>query len=176
MRPETVTHVHALQRLRDSTRNMNSWFKGNTGTDFPEGIWAVSLGLLEGSAPAVNGISARMVVQPSARDRYFAWTGTAPVDGRSKHRCLRRIWARIPPHRRFTTLVGYCPQSQGPSGPFLSRLLSSPFTAGDNQVSPPAGSAVPRFQALSFEKQASRHGYEQGGSAPRAISATLCAI
>ncbi|KLO12932.1 hypothetical protein SCHPADRAFT_853217 [Schizopora paradoxa] len=152
VRPETVTHVQALQRLRSSTKNTNSWFRGNAGTDFPEGVWAVSLGLLEGSVPVVNGVSARIVVPPStgrdtSHDRHSA-------NGHPE----RSPSTPSSPSASSPTSPSPDPGYQSPSipgsfGPFLSRLISSPFSASDNQVPPPTGSAVLEFKHFPFKSK-----------------------
>ncbi|KLO12926.1 hypothetical protein SCHPADRAFT_940803 [Schizopora paradoxa] len=71
IRGETASQVDTLRYL---ARN-HSDAKGNGGktSDFTEGTWAVSLGLLSGSSPVVHGLSARLVIPP-ARTLFFSET------------------------------------------------------------------------------------------------------
>lgn len=62
IREETAFHVDALRSL---IRNPNVKDLGGKNSEYPEGSWAVSLGLLGGSTPIVGGINARLVIPPA---------------------------------------------------------------------------------------------------------------
>lgn len=62
VREETVVLV---KELRSIVRNSNSRGSSGNKSEFPEGTWAVSLGLLEGSSPIVHGLTAQLVIPPA---------------------------------------------------------------------------------------------------------------